>query len=221
MLRAARAAATLACEMRPLTVAAYLEDGCGRCERWKTPSCKVHRFEKELVALRKLVLATGLTEEVKWGVPCYTLDGKNVVLVSAFNDFAALQLFRGAELDDPDGVLESPGPSSRFARYLKVRSTADVRARKDVARRLLDQAIALERSGKAAPVEAASEPMPKELADRLAEDPKLARAFAALTPGRRRSHLLFVGGAKQAATRERRAARCVPEILAGRGFLER
>lgn len=207
--------------MRALPVDAYLRDGCGRCERFRTPSCKVHRFAKELAALRSLVLETGLVEEVKWSVPCYTLEGKNVVIVAAFNDFCALQLFRGASLVDEEGVLESPGPSSRFARYLKFRSMADVTARRKVAKALLEQAIALERSGKMPAAEPAREPVPEELAKKLADDPSVARAFAALTPGRRRSHVLFVAGAKQAATRERRVERCVPEILVGRGFQER
>lgn len=207
--------------MRPADVDAYLRDGCGRCAKYRTPECKVHRFEDVLAGLREIALASGLREEIKWGCPCYTLDGKNVAMVAAFVDRAALQLFRGAELDDPAGVLEAPGPSSRFVRLLVVRSAAKLRRLRPIAARLLAQAIALERRPTRAAPAPASEPVPPELARALAADPRLGRAWDALTPGRRRSHVLHVAGAKQEATRERRVAACVHAILAGRGFHER
>ena len=118
-----------------ISVDAYLRDGCGRCEHYKTPACKVHRWTKALESVRELALASGLVEEMKWGSPCYTLDGKNVVMVAAFKEFCALQFFKGAALVDDEGVLESPGPSSRHVRFLKFRSTEDVRARRAHAQR--------------------------------------------------------------------------------------
>lgn len=208
--------------MMPKNVDTYLREGCGRCELHATPACKVHRWKPVLMALRELVLASGLKEEVKWGSPCYTLAGKNVVMVSAFKEHCALLFFKGAALVDETGVLESPGPSSRFARCVKFASLEQVKARLGVTRALVDQAIVLERSGKKiVPDKSASESVPPELARRLATDPTLARAFAALTPGRRRSHILHVAGAKQSDTRERRIDRCTPNILAGRGMNER
>jgi len=118
-------------------------------------------------------------------------------------------------------VLESPGPSSRFARLLKFRSVDDVVSRRAQVKRLIEQAIALERAGTKVVPQAAPEPLPVELERRLAADPALRRAFDALTPGRRRSHILHISGAKQSETRERRVDRCAPEIVAGRGFNER
>lgn len=207
--------------MRPADVDAYLRDGCGRCPKYRTPECKVHRFEDVLTGLREVALASGLREEIKWGCPTYTLDGKNVAMVAAFVDRAALQLFRGAELDDPAGVLEAPGPSSRFVRVLVVRSVVELRRARPIAARLLAQAIALEQGPTRAAPAPASEPVPPELERALAADPRLGRAWDTLTPGRRRSHVLHVAGAKQAATRERRVAACVAAILAGRGLHER
>jgi uncharacterized protein YdeI (YjbR/CyaY-like superfamily) len=207
--------------MNTTSVDAYLRDGCGRCEHYQTPACKVHLWTKALVSLRELVRATGLVEEMKWGSPCYTLGGKNVVMIGSFKDSCALLFFKGAALVDDAGVLESPGPNSRFGRFLKFRSADEVTARRGVAASLLDQAIALERAGTKVHVAPASEPVPLELAERLAGDETLRRAFEALTPGRRRSHILHISGAKQSATRARRVDRCATDILDGRGFNER
>lgn len=186
-----------------------------------TPACKVHLWSAPMVALRKLVRATELVEEMKWGHPCYTLDGKNVVMFAAFKDFCALQFFQGAALTDDDGLLVSPGPNSRFARYLRFHSLAEVTKHRAVVVRLLAQAIAMAASGAKVKAPPPSEDVPAELAARMAADPALARAFAALTPGRRRSHLLHITGAKQSETRARRVERCAVEILAGRGWNER
>ena len=207
--------------MNNTSFASYIKDGCGRCERFQTPACKVHPWTAVLEALRALALADGLVEEMKWGFPCYTLDGKNVLMVVAFKEHCALQFFKGAALDDPDELLEAPGPNSQAVRMLKVRSLAEVKQHKKAAKRLIDLAIALERAGGEVAPRAKAEPVPDELARRLAADPKLRRAFDALTPGRQRSHILHVSGAKQPATRERRVDACAEAILAGRGFNER
>lgn len=207
--------------MNKTSVDSYLRDGCGRCEHYQTPACKVHLWSAPLVALRKLVRATELVEAMKWGHPTYTLGGKNVVMISAFKDFCALQFFQGAALTDDDGLLVSPGPNSRFARYLKFTTLAEVTRHRAVIVRLLDQAIALAASGAKVAAPPPSEEVPAELAARLAADPALRRAFAALTPGRRRSHLLHITGAKQSETRARRVDRSAVEILAGRGWNER
>jgi len=207
--------------MNNTTVDSYLSEGCGRCQRFRTPACKVHRWVEPLTALRALVREAGLTEAMKWGMPCYTVGGKNVAMVAAFNERCTLSFFRGTELADPDAVLEPAGPNAKMFRQVNFVSVTEVVARRDVLLRLLGQAIELERAGgkpKSAPTE---EALPAELAAALAADPALARAFAALTPGRRRSHALHVGGARQAATRARRAEQCAAAILAGRGWNER
>lgn len=207
--------------MNTTSVDAYLQDGCGRCDLYQTPACKVHRWTSVLIGLRAMLRASGLVEEMKWGSPCYTLDGANVAMLVSLKERCALQFFKGVALADPDGELESAGPNSRFVRLLAFRSVEEFEQRKARAAWFLDRAIALERDGTPVVVPPAQEPVPAELEQRLEQDPELAQAFAALTPGRRRSHILHVSGAKQSDTRARRVERCVPEILAGRGFNER
>lgn len=207
--------------MNNTSVESFLRDGCGRCDHFKTPECKVHQWTEPLEALRELLLAAGLEEQMKWGSPCYMLDGKNVIMLVALKDCCAISFFKGAALVDDEGLLERPGPNSRFGRYLKFRSFAEVKAKKKITRRLVEQALELERTGTKVKAPSAAEPVPAELASRLATDPVLRRAFEALTPGRRRSHVLQISGAKQAETRERRVERCAQDILAGRGFNER
>jgi uncharacterized protein YdeI (YjbR/CyaY-like superfamily) len=202
------------------TVDSYLQDGCGRCDHYQTPQCKVHRWTPGLVTLREVALASGLVETMKWGSPCYTLDGKNVAMLISFKDSYGLSFFKGAAMTDPDGVLESAGPNSQHARFLKFRAPDEASVRRAQAVAFLDQAMALERAGvKTAP--AARPDVPGELEARLAADPALRTAFDALTPGRQRSHILHVSGAKATETRARRAEACAEIILAGRGFNER
>ncbi len=206
--------------MNNISFDAYLRDGCGRCEQYQTPTCKVLLWTDALLALRALVRDAGLQEAMKWGSPCYTLGDKNVAMIVSYRDHCALQFFQGAALADPDGMLESPGPNSRFTRLLSFRSLSDVAQRQTQAKAFLAQAIALAHSGAKVAVAPANEPMPEELARRMASNPALKQAFAALTAGRRRSHILHVSGAKQSDTRERRVDRCTLDIFAGRGFGE-
>ena len=207
-------------QMNRTSADAYLRDGCGRCDHYKTPACKVHRWSEELVALRQLLLASGLTEEMKWGSPCYTQHGKNIVMLVSRREYCALTFFKGGLLTDVDGVLERVGPNSHMGRMFKFTSVAQV---EDNARRVggfIDAAVAVVKSGRTA-APPPPEPMPSELEEALAADPVLAAAFAALTPGRRRSYILHISGAKQSKTRAARAERCERKILGGKGFNER
>lgn len=207
--------------MNTESVDAYLRDGCGRCEHYQTPRCKVHLWTPILVGLRGLLQSAGLVEKMKWGSPTYTLDGKNVAMIVSLRDHCALQFFKGAGLADPDALLTSPGPNSQYVRMLEFHSVAEFDTRRAAAAAFIAQAMELERSGvKIAPA-ATAEAMPDELAARLAEDSALAQAYEALTPGRRRSHVIHISGAKQSETRARRVDRCAEDILAGRGFNER
>lgn len=203
------------------SVEAYLKDGCGRCEHYQTPQCKVLLWTEPLQALRKLVLAAGLQETLKWGSPCYTHDGRNVVMVVSFREYCSIEFFQGAALEAEEGVLESHGENSHVARFVRFHSAKEVRARKALLEGLLAQAIERAKAGEKIERPKAAQPVPAELARRLASDAPLRKAFEALTPGRRRSHVLHVSGAKQSTTREARVAKCVPVILAGRGFNER
>jgi uncharacterized protein YdeI (YjbR/CyaY-like superfamily) len=207
--------------MNNTSVDSYLRDGCGRCPDFQTPQCKVHAWADVLRALRGLMAGSGLDETMKWGSPCYVVEDRNVVMIAAFRDSCALSFFRGAEIDDDTGLLVPAGPNSHVARLIRFRTVDDVTRNERGISDLVARAAALERAGARARRASAEELVPAELARRLAEDPTLAVAFAALTPGRRRSHVLHIAGAAQAATRERRVERCAADIVAGRGFNER
>jgi uncharacterized protein YdeI (YjbR/CyaY-like superfamily) len=207
--------------MNTESVDAFLRDGCGRCDKYRTPACKVHQWSALLVALRALLRDAGLAEELKWGHPCYAADGHNVALLGAWKDRCTLSFVEGAALADDDGLLEVPGPNSHRARLVAFRSVEELEARREGVGRLLSQAIALAREGRTVAPRAERDPVPEELERVLAAAPAVRAAFDALTPGRQRSHVLFVTGAKGAATRARRAERCATEILAGRGWQER
>jgi uncharacterized protein YdeI (YjbR/CyaY-like superfamily) len=203
------------------SVDSYLTDGCGRCPRYQTPQCKVHTWADGLELLRQTLRESDLTEEMKWGSPCYTLEGKNVVMLMAFNASFALSFMKGILLTDPEGMLERPGPNTHAGRLLRFTSMEDLRARRELAADFIRQAVALQRSGAVVPARQHAQELPEELQEVLDADARVQAAFAALTPGRRRSYILHVSGAKQSKTRSARSARCIPKILAGKGFNER
>lgn len=203
-------------------VDAYLADGCGRCPRFRTPSCSVHAWQAELVALRAILLDCGLKEEVKWSAPCYTHRGGNVAILGALRDHCSLGFFKGALLADPERVLEAPGAHSQSTRRILFRRPAEVSDLEPAIRTLIGAAIALEEAGAKVPFrDPAQHPIPAELEERLHADPELRHAWEALTPGRRRGYALHIGQAKQPATRHSRISRCVPRILEGKGLQDR
>ena len=184
---------------------------------------KVHGNEKrwsaEFAALRKLCLASGLNEELKWGQACYALEGRNVVLIHGFKDYCALLFMKGALLRDPEGMLVQQTKNVQAARQLRFTSLAEIVEQKATVKSYLSDAIAAEKSGaKVAMKSAAQMDMPEEFAHRLEHDPKLAEAFHALTPGRQRGYLLHFAGAKQSATRAARVEKHAPRIREGLGL---
>lgn len=182
----------------------------GRSDHWPA----------EMALLRSVLLDCGLTEEIKWGKPCYGHDGSNVSIMQEMKNFLALMFFKGTLLDDPHAVLEDNGPNSRSARRMCFRSVDDVDRLTDVVKAYVAGAIRIEEAG----LEVGPAPAPTlvdELRARLDGDPQLKAAFEALTPGRQREYNLHIGGAKQSKTRESRIDTCVPKILAGKGFRDR
>ena len=178
------------------------------------------RWSEELNEIRPLLRECGLSEEIKWGKPCYTHDGSNIVILQEMKDFLALMFFKGALLDDPHGVLEDQGPNTRSARRIRFTSVDDVRRLADTVRAYVDQAIEVEEAG--LEIEPAPElELVPELQRRLDADPRLKAAFEALTPGRQREYHLQISSAKQASTREARVDKFTPRILAGKGFRDR
>ncbi|MFV0388970.1 MAG: YdeI/OmpD-associated family protein [Pyrinomonadaceae bacterium] len=203
------------------TVDEFLSSGCGRCDRFETPECKVHTWQKELQLLREIVLGTGLNEEIKWGQPCYTHNGKNLVIVSALNDFAVISFLKGVLLNDPNEVLSKPGENSQSARMLKFTGVKQIKDSFPTISDFIRQTIALEDSGARVEFKSNPEPIPLELQQMLDSDAALNTAFFALTPGRQRGYILFFSGAKQSATRTSRIKKSVPKILEGKGLNDR
>ena len=177
-------------------------------------------WPEEMSALRPILLGRGLTEEIKWRKPCYSHEGRNIVILQEMKEFLALMFFKGALLKDREGVLEDQGPNSRSARRIRFTSVEDVDRLADTVEAYIDEAIAVEEAGLT--VGPAPEPvLVAELRGRLDEDPALKAAFEALTPGRQREYNLYFSGARQAKTRAARVEKYAPKILAGRGFRDR
>lgn len=172
-----------------------------------------------MAGLRPILLGCGLTEELKWGKPCYSHEGRNIAILQEMKDFLALMFFKGALLADPAGVLEAQGPNSRSARRMAFTSTDEVSASADIVAAYVREAIEVEQAGVEVP--APELVLVDELRLRLDGDPALKAAFESLTPGRQREYNLHVSGAKQAKTREARVDRYVDKILAGKGFRDR
>lgn len=177
---------------------------------------KAKQWQDEFAKLRTVALSTKLTEDVKWGQACYTLDGHNVVLIHGFKEYCALLFFKGALLKDPDGLLIQQTANVQSARQIRFTSAKDIKPA--VLKSYIQQAIEVEKAGLKVDLKKTGEfAMPDEFKARL-KDAKLKKAFEALTPGRQRAYLLHFGGAKQAATREARIDKCTPMILAGKGL---
>ena len=198
----------------------FLIEGCMRCPKGATPDCKVHRWTDILEFLRQLLLETELQEERKWGMPTYTLNGKNVVILGVFKESCVLSFLKGGLLEDPYQLLERPGPNSQEGRFIRFTQLSQALEIEDKIKEYLHQAIEVERSGKKASAKPTVPVLPEELLQKFAEHPGLEAAFFALTPGRQRGYLIHFTGAKQSPTRLSRIDKCVPKIFAGKGMMD-
>ncbi len=178
------------------------------------------KWPEEMTALRSTLLDCELIEEIKWGKPCFSHEGRNIVIMQEMKNFLALMFFKGALLEDPQGLLESQGPNSRSAKRLTFTSVAEVSELADLVAAYVDEAIDIEDNGLEV------EPAPElvfceELQCRIDEDEAFKEAFEGLTPGRQREYHLQISQAKQAKTRQARVEKFAPKILAGKGFRDR
>lgn len=180
---------------------------------------KEKRWSAEYAALRKLCLASGLDEELKWGKACYALNGQNVVLIHGFKDYCALLFMKGALLKDAKHILVRQTENVQGPRQLRFTSLADIKKKTAAIKACIREAIAVEKSGAKVKLKSVADfAMPAEFREHLDDDARLAEAFRALTPGRQKGYLLHFAGAKQSATRAARVAKHAPRILKGLGL---
>jgi uncharacterized protein YdeI (YjbR/CyaY-like superfamily) len=179
---------------------------------------KAKKWQEEFKELRRIILDCQLSEEMKWRHPCYTLQGKNVVLIHGFKEYCAVLFMKGALLKDAKGLLVAPGKmqSGRQIRFANVREITQM---EPTLKAYIHEAIEAEKSGlKVRHKTTAEFKVPEEFKEKLKEAPALKAAFDALTPGRQRGYLLYFSGAKQSKTRESRVEKCMPQILKGKGL---
>lgn len=197
----------------------YFTEGCGRCALGGTPSCKVHNWPKELKALRSLILSCGLNEELKWGMPCYTFQKKNIVLLAAFKEYAAVSFFKGALLNDVEAVLSKPGNNTQSARLMRFTNIDEIIKKEGLIKAFIYEAVEIEKEGRKVEFQKKDEhAVPDEFRVMLNSDKKVKEAFFALTPGRQRGYLLYFSQPKQSKTRIERIEKCIPHILNGKGL---
>ena len=180
---------------------------------------KAKKWQPELEALRAILLESGLTEELKWGKPCYLHGNSNVVIIQDFKEYFALLFFKGILLKDPKGILLKTGENTHVGRQLRFTSAAEIVKMKATIKAYIKEAVEAEKAGLQVPEKELKEiVLPEELKKQLNAKPALKKAFHALTPGRQKGYLFYFNQAKQAATRQARVEKCIPQILAGKGL---
>lgn len=179
----------------------------------------VKSWREEFETLRAIILDCQLTEELKWGVPCYTSQGANVVLMHGFKEYCALLFFKGALLKDAEGILLAQTENVQAGRQVRFTNVQEVVELEATLRSYIHEAIEVEKSGLKIPLKKTEDfAIPEEFQKKLDEMSSLRRAFEALTPGRQRAYLLHFSAPKQSKTRESRVEKCVPQILDGKGL---
>ncbi len=195
----------------------YLTDGCMRCPYGGTPQCKVLNWVNELKLLRTIVLETGLIEEIKWGVPVYTHNKKNVLTINALKESANVGFFKGVLLTDTHKILQQQG-QLQADRIIKFKNLKNIEEIKDILKSYIFEAIKIEESGEKVIFNKSPEPLPDELIQAFTRDSTLEKAFYALTPGRQRGYVIYFSQPKQSQTRTARIEKCKNQILNGIGI---
>ena len=181
---------------------------------------KAKKWVEESEKLRAILLDCPLIEELKWGEPCYTYQGKNIVLIGAFKEYTSLLFFKGALLSDPKHILVTPG-QLQSGRQIRFTNAREIGKMENIIKTYIYEAIEAEQAGlKVALKKHSDYVIPEELQKKLDEDPAFNAAFEALTPGRQRGYMFHVGQPKQSKTREARVAKCMERIFEGKGFNE-
>jgi uncharacterized protein YdeI (YjbR/CyaY-like superfamily) len=180
---------------------------------------KAKKWQEELEKLRMIVLDCGLNEELKWGVPCYTYENSNIVLIHSFKEYCALLFFKGALLNDPEGILIQQTKNVQAARQIRFTNVREILKWKNALKSYIYEAIEVEKAGLKVNLKKTAEfNMPEEFQNTLNKHPALKKAFYALTPGRQRAYLLYFSAPKQSKTRESRVEKSMDRILNGKGL---
>ena len=180
---------------------------------------KDKNWQEEVRKLRTIVLDCGLTEELKWGCPCYTFENTNIILIHVFKEYCALLFFKGALLKDTEGILIQQSKNVQAARQIRFTSAQEITKMKSFLKAYIFQAIEVEKAGLKVKLKKVTEySVPEEFKKKLDKNPALKSAFKALTPSRQRGYLLYFSQPKQSKTRESRVEKSIKPILNGKGF---
>lgn len=180
---------------------------------------KTKKWRKELEQLRMILLDCGLTEELKWGCPCYSFEKSNIILIHVFKEYCAVLFFKGALLNDANGILIQQTKNVQGARQVRFTNVQEITEKTSILKSYIFEAIEVERAGLKVELKKTTEfNMPEEFQNTLKDSPALNRAFNLLTPGRQRAYLLYFSAAKQSKTRASRIEKSIPQILKGKGL---
>ena len=180
---------------------------------------KVKKWRDELTLLRELLLQSELEEELKWKTPCYTLNGKNVIILNSFKEYCVMGFFKGVLLKDKENILESPGENSQTVKMIKFRSIQEIIDLKNPIKAYMEEAIEIEKRGlKPTPINQSSAVYPEEWRLFLQDSPEIKIAFEKLTPGRQRAYMLYFAAPKKAETRRVRIEKSLAKIRNGKGI---
>ncbi|MFI5200857.1 MAG: YdeI family protein [Candidatus Kapaibacterium sp.] len=182
---------------------------------------KLEKWQKEMEKLRAVVLDCGLTEEVKWGQPCYTFQNRNIVIIHGFKEYCALLFVQGALLGDPDGILIRQTENVQAGRQIRFSNVREIVEMEPILKAYIYEAIEVEKAGlKVVHKKTSDYPVPEEFQTKLDENPRLKTAFNALTPGRQRGYLFYFSQPKLSKTREARIEKYRQQILDGKGLMD-
>lgn len=177
------------------------------------------KWQKEMKILRKIVLDCNLTEELKWGVPCYTVNKNNVVLIHAFKEYCALLFIKGSLLSDSHSILIQQTENVQAGRQVRFTHIDQITEQEAILKAYIFEAVEIEKAGMKVVFKKTSDyQLPEELTTKFNEIPQFKTAFEALTPGRQRAYIFYFSQARQAKTRETRIENCIPKILMGKGL---
>jgi len=180
---------------------------------------KASKWQEELEKLRTIILDCQLTEDLKWGVPCYSFQKNNIVLIHVFKEYCAILFFKGALLQDTHGILIEQTKNVQAGRQIRFTNVQEIVEKETILKTYIYEAIEVEKAGLKVNFKKTSEfTMPEEFQNKLDKIPALKLAFEALTPGRQRGYLLYFAAPKQSKTRESRIENCIPQILIGKGL---